>query len=162
LGADWQEKFFPIGVEQARMGNPEGDENFYALPLLTQTVNLWANSQIFADAGLEPPATWEELDSTVDELSGNDYAPFLLPAKDSWLRNVVFLQIANNIAPGKVYEAEDGQAKWTDPEIVAAFDYWGKLFTDGIAQDGATGLAAYPDGANQFESGNAAMIPLGA
>ncbi|BDI22105.1 ABC transporter substrate-binding protein [Herbiconiux sp. L3-i23] len=161
-GDDWQSKFYPIGIDQARMGNPDGDENFYALPILTQTVNLWANTEILDAKGVAVPTTWDELTAATTALQGESYAPFLLPAKDSWLRNVVFLQIANNIAPGLVYEAEDGTGSWTDPQIVEAFDYWGKLFTDGIAQDGAIGLDAYPSGANQFEAGNAAMIPLGA
>ena len=161
-GDDWQSKFYPIGIEQSRMGNPEGDENFYSLPILTQTVNLWANTQIFDEQGQEIPTTWEELEASVDAMSGNDFAPFLLPAKDSWLRNVVFLQIVNNVAPGLVYEAEGGTASWTDPQIVKGFEYWQKLFTDGIAQEGAIGLDAYPSAVNQFEAGNAAMIPLGA
>ncbi|KJL22178.1 Multiple sugar-binding protein precursor [Microbacterium oxydans] len=161
-GDDWQSKFYPIGIEQARMGNPEGDDNFYSLPILTQTVNLWANSKIFDAAGLSVPKTWDELVQATKDLSGGDAAPFLLPAKDSWLRNVVFLQIANNVSPGTVYEAEDGSVPWTDPAIVKAFDYWSKLFSDGIAQDGAIGLDAYPSAVNQFEAGNAAMIPLGA
>jgi raffinose/stachyose/melibiose transport system substrate-binding protein len=161
-GADWQSKFYPIGIEQARMGNPDGDENFYSLPLLVQTVNLWGNSKILESKGVQPPKTWEELKAAVATLKGGKYAPFMLPAKDSWLRNVVFLQIANNVEPGLVYKAEDGSDKWTNPRIVEAFDYWHKLFTEKIAQEGAVGLDAYPNGANQFEAGNAAMIPLGA
>ncbi|MFV0451457.1 MAG: ABC transporter substrate-binding protein [Propioniciclava sp.] len=161
-GADWEAKFYPIGLDQARMGNPAGDENYYTLPLLTQTVNLWANTEIFEEQGQQIPETWDELKSVTEAMSGNDFAPFLLPAKDSWLRNVVFLQIANNVEPGLVYQAEDGDASWTDPQIVKALEYWQMLFTDGIAQNGAIGLDAYPSGANQFEAGNAAMIPLGA
>lgn len=161
-GADWQSKFYPIGIEQARMGNPDGDENFYALPLLVQTVNLWGNSQILQAKGVTPPKTWDELKAAVQTLKGEKYAPFMLPAKDGWLRNVVFLQIANNVEPGLVYQAEDGSDSWTNPRIVEAFDWWQKLFTEKVAQDGAIGLDAYPGGANQFEAGNAAMIPLGA
>lgn len=161
-GEDWQDKFYPIGIEQSRMGNPEGDENFYSLPILTQTVNLWANTELFDEQGQEIPTTWDELVSTVDAMQGNDFAPFLLPAKDSWLRNVVFLQIVNNVAPGVVYEAEEGATAWTEPDIVKGFEYWQKLFTEGIAQEGAIGLDAYPSAVNQFEAGNAAMIPLGA
>ena len=116
-GPDWQDRFYPIGIEQARMGNPEGDENFYALPLLVQTVNLWANTEIFEAEGVEIPRTWDELLSVVEQLQGNEYAPFMLPAKDGWVRNVVFLQIANNIEPGLVYEAEDGNVPWTHPRI---------------------------------------------
>nr|WP_255622539.1 extracellular solute-binding protein [Tessaracoccus sp. OS52] len=161
-GEDWQEMFYPIGIEQARAGNPEGDENFYSLPILVQTVNLWANTQLFEEAGQEIPQTWDELKAVVEAMEGNGYAPFMLPAKDGWLRNAVFLQIANNVEPGLVYQAEDGEADWTSPELIEAFDYFGRLFSEGIAQDGAIGLDAYPSGANQFEAGNAAMIPLGA
>lgn len=161
-GDDWQSKFYPIGIDQARMGNPEGDENFYSLPLLTQTVNLWANTDILEEQGQKVPATWDELKSSVAAMDGGSFAPFLLPAKDSWLRNAVFMQIANNIKPGVVQQAESGSVAWTDPSLVEAFDYWQKLFTEGIAQDGAIGLDAYPSGANQFEAGKAAMIPLGA
>lgn len=160
-GDDWQDKFYPIGIDQARMGNPEGDDNFYSLPILTQTVNLWANTDIFEDQGQEIPKTWDELASVTEAMSGNDFTPFLLPAKDSWLRNAVFMQIANNVTPGIVQEAETGAVPWTDPSLITAFEYWQKLFTDGIAQDGAIGLDAYPSGANQFEAGSAAMIPLG-
>lgn len=161
-GDDWQSKFYPIGIEQARAGNPEGDDNFYSLPILVQTVNLWANTDLFDQSGATIPTTWDELASTVDQMKGGDFAPFMLPAKDGWLRNAVFLQIANNVNPGLVYKAESGEDSWTNPDIVKALDYWGKLFTDGIAQEGAIGLDAYPSGANQFEAGNAAMIPLGA
>ncbi|MGO1837891.1 MAG: ABC transporter substrate-binding protein [Candidatus Microbacterium stercoravium] len=161
-GADWQDRFYPIGIEQARMGNPEGDDNFYSLPILTQTVNLWANTEIFDEYGQSIPETWDDLVSTTEALSGEGFQPFLLPGKDTWVRNVVFLQIANNIAPGKPYQAEGGEIPWTDPDLVEAFDYWSKLFSEGIAQDGAIGLDAYPSAVNQFEAGKAAMIPLGA
>lgn len=161
-GDDWEDLFYPIGLDQARAGNPEGDDNYYSLPLLVQTVNLWANTEIMEETGQDIPETWDEMVAFVDATKGGDFAPFMLPAKDDWVRNVVFLQIANNVAPGLVYEAEAGEAEWTDPDIVTAFEYWEKLFTENIAQDGALGLDAYPSAANQFEAGNAATIPLGA
>lgn len=161
-GADWEKMFFPIGLEQARMGNPEGDDNYYALPILTQTVNLWQNVQLMGEKGLEAPTTWDELAAASAAFEGSGKAGFLLPAKDAWLRIVVFLQIANNVSPGHPGQAEIGEAKWTDAEIVKALEYWQRLFDDGIAQPGALALDAYPSGANQFEAGDAAMIPLGA
>lgn len=161
-GPNWKKKFYPIGLTQARLGNPKGDNNYYALPILTQTVNLWANTGIFSSTGQTIPKTWAQLESTSKAIQAKGEAGYLFPAKDSWERNTTFLQIANNVAPGLVYKAEDGSAKWTDPQIVSAFDYFQKLFTDGIAQHGAIGLDSYPDGVNQFEAGKAAMIPLGA
>lgn len=161
-GDNWQEKFYPIGIEQARMGNPKGDENFYSLPILDQTVNLWANTEIMGKEGVTPPKTWDELKAATTKMKGKDFAPFLMPAKDGWLRNVVFLQIANNVEPGLPGKAEEGTDKWTNPRMVEALGWWQKLFTEKIVQDGAAGLDAYPNGANQFEAGKAAMIPLGA
>ncbi|WP_180349010.1 ABC transporter substrate-binding protein [Tessaracoccus massiliensis] len=161
-GADWESKFFPIGLEQSRLGNPEGDENYYTLPLLVQTVNLWQNHQLMEESGQETPETWDELVSVSKSFEGSGKAGFMLPAKDGWVRNVVFLQIANNIQPGIPYEAELGDAKWTDASVVEALGYWQKLFDDDVAQQGAMALDAYPNGANQFEAGDAAIIPLGA
>ncbi len=160
-GADWKSKFYPIGLTQARLGNPAGDENFYDLPILTQTVNLWANTEILDANNVSIPKTWDDLVAATKTLDGKT-TPVMFGFKDSWNRNTVFLQIANNVAPGAVYEAEQGTISWTDPKVVKAFEYFGKLFTDGIAQKGALSLAAYPDTANQFEAGKAAMTSLGA
>lgn len=161
-GADWKSKFYPIALSDALLGNPEGDENFYALPMLVQTLNLWANTQMFERTGATIPATWSDLESTVELMkSKGENTPFLLPAKGANNRVQQFMQIVNNIAPGLVYKAESGDAKWTDPQIVEAIDYYGKLVTE-IAQPGALSLDAYPTAANMFEAGEAGMIPLGA
>lgn len=161
-GDQWQDQFFKVGLAQARLGNPEGDNNYYMLPLLVQTVNLWQNTELMKNKQIEVPKTWDQLVNASKAFKDSGKAGLLLPAKDSWVRNVVFLQIANNIAPGLVYKAESGEAKWTDPNIVKAFDYWKQLFDGEIVQQGALALDAYPNGANQFEAGDAAMIPLGA
>lgn len=161
-GEDWQDQFFPIGVEQARLGNPEGDENFYALPILVQTVNMWATTPLLDDAGVEIPSTWEEFTAAAAQASSDEVAGFMLPAADSWLRIVVFMQIANNVEPGLVYQAEAGEVEWTEPRLVEAFDWWSQLFSEGIAQEGALALDAYPNGANAAEAGRAAMFPMGA
>lgn len=160
-GKNWKDKFYPIGLTQAQLGNPEGDDNFYDLPILTQTVNMWANTELLDANGVSIPKTWDDLVAATKKLDGKT-TPVMFGFKDSWNRNTVFLQIANNIAPGAVEQAQKGEIDWTDPKIVEAFSYFGKLFTDGIAQKGALSLAAYPDTANQFEAGKAAMTSLGA
>lgn len=161
-GADWKDQFFPIGVEQATLGNPEGDDNIYALPILVQTVNMWATDPLLEAAGLSIPTTWDELEATAKAATDGDVAGFMMGASDAWLRIVVFLQIANNVAPGVVYEAEDGVIPWSDSQVVEMFDWWRKLFADGIAQEGALALDQYPSVANAIEAGRAAMYPMGA
>jgi raffinose/stachyose/melibiose transport system substrate-binding protein len=160
-GADWKTKFFPIGLTEAQLGNPKGDTNFYSLPLMNETVNLWANTEILKANNATIPQTWDELVAFSKNQKGKDFAPFLMPALQGWNRSIVFLQIVNNVNPGLVYKAEDGTDKWTNPDIVKAFDYWQKLFTQKVFQDGAMGLTAYPDAGNQIEAGKAAIFPFG-
>lgn len=112
-GEDWQSKFFPLAVEQARLGNPEGDENFYGLPVLTQTINLWYTVPVLEELGLEPPTTYDELKALAAAASAAGYAPMMIGAGDGWIRRDVYMQLIHNVAPGLIYQAETGE--WRGP-----------------------------------------------
>jgi raffinose/stachyose/melibiose transport system substrate-binding protein len=160
-GADWKDKFFPIGLSQAQLGNPEGDDSFYGLPVLSQIMNIWGNSKLMEEHDVAIPETWADLEKVTPDNEGKGFTPFLLGAKQYWLNTSIYLELANNIAPGLVYQAEDGEVDWTDERLVQAFEYWQKLFTDGIAQEGANALEPYPDSVGMFEAGEALFLPLG-
>ena len=51
---------------------------------------------------------------------------------------------------GAVYEAEAGARKWTDQCFVDTMNAWQKLFSEGIFEDGALGVATYPDARDQY------------
>jgi raffinose/stachyose/melibiose transport system substrate-binding protein len=161
-GEDWQDKFFPIGIEQARLGNPSDDENYYGLPMLTQTINLWYTRPLLEEAGLQPPTTFEEYKALADVFNPQGIAPMMIGAGDGWLRRDVYMQIIADLAPGRIYEAELGNAQFTEPEFVQAMALWKQMFDDGIVQPGALGLNAYPDSMELIESGKAATFPMGA
>jgi raffinose/stachyose/melibiose transport system substrate-binding protein len=161
-GQDWQSKFYPLAVEQARLGNDEGDENFYGLPILTQTINLWYTVPVMEQAGVAPPKTYDELKAAAEKFSGMGIAPLLVGAADGWLRRDIYMQLIHNIAPGLIYQAESGQAKFTDAPFVEAMQWWKRLFDDNIVQPGALGLSAYPGSMELIEGGRAAMFPMGA
>lgn len=161
-GDDWQQSFFQIGLDQARLGNPSGDESFYGLPVLTQTINLWYTVPLFADAGLEPPTTYDEMKVAADAFNGMGVAPLLHGAADGWQRRDLYMQLAHNLAPGLIYQAEVGDAKFTEAALVEALSWYKRLFDDGIVQAGALGLSAYPNSAEMILAGQAAMFPMGA
>lgn len=161
-GENWQDKFFPIGLVQARMGNPSGDENFYGLPLLTQTINLWYTVPLLEEAGLTPPKTYEEYLALAEVFNAKGIAPMLVGAGDGWLLRDLYMLIIHNLAPGKIYDFEDGNANFTEPEFVEAFTWFKKFFDDKIIQAGALGLGAYPDSMELIEAGQAATFPMGA
>jgi raffinose/stachyose/melibiose transport system substrate-binding protein len=161
-GPDWQKSFFPIGIDQARLGNPKGDESFYGLPLLTQTINLWYTLPLFEEAQLKPPTTYDEMKAAATKFNAMGVAPLLHGAGDGWQRRDIYMQLIHNIAPGVIYQAEVGEAKFTDPPFVEAMTWYKRLFDDKIVQAGALGLSAYPNSAELIEAGKAAMFPMGA
>jgi len=161
-GANWQDKLYPLAVEQSRLGNEKGDENFYGLPVLTQTINLWYTIPVLKDAGVEPPKTYDELKADAEKFNGQGVATLLVGAGDGWLRRDIYMQLIHNIAPGLIYKAEAGEAKFTEAPFVEAMTWWKRLFDDGIIQPGALGLSAYPGSMELIEGGRAAMFPMGA
>ncbi|MCY4145077.1 MAG: extracellular solute-binding protein [Chloroflexi bacterium] len=161
-GEDWEAQFYPVGIEQARLGNPEGDDNIYGLPVLTQTINMWYTVPIFEEAGVGPPATYDELLELADMFNAQGIAPVMIGAGDGWIRRDVYMQLIHNIAPGLIYQAEDGEASFTDEPFVEAMTWWKRLFDDGIFQTGALGMSHYPAAVEQIQGGRAAMFPMGA
>ncbi len=161
-GDNWQEQFFPLAIDQARLGNPEGDENFYGLPVLTQTINLWYTIPIFEEAGVEPPTTFDEMIEVAKVFNDLGLAPLMHGAGDGWQRRDIFMQIIHNVAPGLIYEAEVGDASFTDAPFVEAMTFWKRLFDENIVQPGALGVSAYPGTIEAIEGGRAAMFPMGA
>ena len=161
-GEDWKSKFYPLAVEQARLGNDPGDENFYGLPILTQTINLWYTIPVMEQAGVAPPKTYEELQAAAEKFRGMGVAPLLVGAADGWLRRDIYMQLIHNIAPGLIYKAEAGEVKFTEPPFVEAMQWWKRLFDDGVIQPGALGLSAYPGSMELIEGERAAMFPMGA
>ena len=161
-GEDWQDQFYPVGIEQARLGNPEGDDNIYGLPVLIQTINMWYTVPIFEEAGAEAPTTYDELLALAEMFNAQGIAPVMIGAGDGWIRRDVYMQLIHNVAPGLIYEAEDGNASFTDDAFVEAMTWWQRLFDDGIFQMGALGMSHYPAAVEQIQGGRAAMFPMGA
>ena len=161
-GEDWQDQFYPVGIEQARLGNPAGDDNIYGLPVLVQTINMWYTVPIFEDAGVEPPTSYDELLELAQMFNSQGIAPVMIGAGDGWIRRDVFMQLIHNIAPGLIYEAELGSASFTDDAFVEAMTWWKRLFDDGIFQMGALGMTHYPGAVELVQAGRAAMFPMGA
>jgi raffinose/stachyose/melibiose transport system substrate-binding protein len=161
-GADWKSKFYPIAIDQARLGNPKGDENFYGLPVLTQTINAWYTIPVLKDAGVAPPKSYDDLLKAVPTFEAKGVAPMLIGAADGWLRRDVYMLLIHDIAPGLIYKAEVGEASFTDAPFVDAMRWWKRLFDDHIVQPGALGLSVVPTAMELTEGGRAATFVQGA
>nr|WP_239520763.1 extracellular solute-binding protein [Blastococcus saxobsidens] len=61
------------------------DDKTYALPFSVGVVGFWYNTELFEQAGItEPPATMEELATTVEQLKAAGITPLSVGAGDKW------------------------------------------------------------------------------
>ncbi|GLX66060.1 ABC transporter substrate-binding protein [Paenibacillus glycanilyticus] len=160
-GADWKSNFLDVALEQAAYS---GDD-FRVLPGgMTATPVILYNATMFEKYGLQVPKTLDELNNVIQVLKEKE--PGVIPgvgigAKDGWTDRDVFMGIVNEIAPGKVYDAQEGKIPWTDPDIVKAFQVWGDLFKNGVFSDGAMGQSPYPNVSDSFTKGKSSMFSIG-
>lgn len=155
IGADWQEQL--LATEQLAV-----DGKQVGLPwMVTAAGIIWVNQGMLDELGVAVPTTLAEWTSACETIEAAGKTCFVQGAKDAWQNIDVFQAIANQVAPGAIYEAFDGEAEFDSPDMVEAFELWKQLFDDGIMQDGALGAAAYPDAADKFRTGEAAMIAFG-
>lgn len=159
-GQGWEDKLIPAAIQQTT--GPSGE--IVALPInFTAQQFILYNKSLFKEAGIDNiPKTYDEWKEICDKLSAKGIIPVAFGAKDIWHDADMFVAISNQFAPGKVYEAEAGKVAWTDQVFVDTMKAWKKLFDENIFQEGALGVATYPDARDQyFYSRKAAMFPTG-
>ncbi|SFT15060.1 ABC transporter substrate-binding protein [Paenibacillus sp. BC26] len=160
-GSDWKSNFLDVALEQAAYS---GDD-FRVLPGgMTATPVIMYNATMFQKHGLQVPKTLDELNNVIKVLKEKEpgnIAGVGIGAKDGWTDRDVFMGIVNEIAPGKVYEAQEGKLAWTDPGIVEAFKVWGDLFKNGVFSEGSMGQSPYPNVNDNFTKGKLGMFSIG-
>ena len=155
LGGDWADQL--TATDQLAV-----DGKQVALPwMITGGGLVWANQTLVDSLGLTVPETTDELDAFCADVTAAGKTCIVQGAKDSWQNIDVFQTIANQIAPGKFYDAIAGDASFDDADFVQAFDVWKSLFDDGVFQEGALAATAYPDANDAFHKGDAALIVFG-
>jgi raffinose/stachyose/melibiose transport system substrate-binding protein len=100
----------------------EVDGVVYGCPLAAYTVGLAINNTIFADAGVTPPTTWDELKSTAQALKDAGVeAPIVLGAKDWVHPYFMYIGLASSaLRPEGVQAVREGTKSLADPEVVAS------------------------------------------
>ena len=155
LGDNWRDQFEEVIWPQIET---EGIGWLGAPTYLSVAGSLYINQTLLDENGLEIPTTYEELAECSKVLRQKGIMPIAMGAKDDWANQDFIVTLFNQFAPGKVYEVERGNGKWTDLEMVEALKQWQKYFTDEIFVDGALGLSIYNDALDMFEAGNAAFL----
>ncbi len=168
-------------------GHKTGTGPQWALPLGFEGYNLAYNKRVFAEKGLKPPTTTDELLETaakLKEFNGKGTYGLAIRGTRNWATIHPGYMTTFATWGAKDFEVENGKlvSKVNSPEAVAMTDYWLKLIKEGgsptwssytwyqAGADLGAGKAAMlfdadcngyfqnPDGASK-EAGNIAWVP---
>lgn len=138
----------------------KADGKTYAVPLATQTLQMFYNKAIFEEQGLEVPTTWDEFIEVNEALTSAGITPMALGAKDDWILPIFADIVGSARYGGADFEQEvlAGETDFTDPDYVASLEIITELqpyLTPDVVGVG------YTDSQIQFTSGQAAQFPGG-
>ena len=150
------------GIDASVIAGAQGKEDgkTYAVPLATQTLQMFYNKDIFEKQGIEEPKTWDEFIALNDKLKAAKVTPIALGAKDDWVLPMFADIVGSARYGGSEFEKQvlAGDADFTDPDYVASLqivdDLQKYLTPDTIG-------VSYTDSQIQFTSGQAAQFAGG-
>jgi hypothetical protein len=88
---------------------------------VAQKSTVWYNTHVFSDAGVEPPATWDELQSTAQTISDFGVPPYSVGVDVGWPMSDLFENIYLRTAGPDMYDKlAKHEIPWTDPSVKEA------------------------------------------
>lgn len=160
-GDDWTSVYDNVTQSQLQLGNKDGDDGHYILPIETQDIYVEYNKTLFEQLGLKVPTTYDELVEVSKTLRDNGYAPLFFGGADGWQHVNLLLMCTSQISDTMFDECQNGEKAWTCDEMKQAMTNYKKLFDDGVMQDGSLSSTSYSDGTTLFLAGQAGMMLLG-
>jgi alpha-glucoside transport system substrate-binding protein len=140
--ANLEENYAPVWTE---LGSVDG--TLYGVYFKAASkATWWYNATVFEQAGVEPPASWDEMLETAQTVNSSG-VPFLsIGAADGWpltdLFENVYLQTAG---PDMYDQLSNHEIPWTDPSVVEALEKMGELIGDEANLVGGTSGALQDD-----------------
>ncbi|HAA43800.1 MAG TPA: ABC transporter substrate-binding protein [Ruminiclostridium sp.] len=134
----------------------------YGVTYTTPISTLFYNKKIFAENGVEPPTTFDELVEVCEKLKANGVTPIGISAKDTW---VLAMTHDNLVLKSAGHEktvsalTRTGQS-YDDPDFLKAAESFKKLVDMGAFVDGAAGRTN-DEASAEFYAGRVAMFVTG-
>jgi raffinose/stachyose/melibiose transport system substrate-binding protein len=132
-----------------------------ALPFELNIEGFWYNKQIFAQNGLQPPQTWDQLVQIAASLQQKGIQPFSASGTQGWpITRLIGNYLFRKLGPAALDNVKSGSAKLTDPGYVEAAQVVANLGKQGYFGKGVATLD-YQPAVNLFLQGKAAMFYMG-
>lgn len=132
----------------------------WGVPILgTYSVGLYYHRNIFADMGLEPPATQAEFLDMCATMKEKGVTPLIVPASDGIVPSFMYMMLtASVLGVDGFAELRRGERKFTDPDLVEAARFLQQI--GDCMQPGALSTP-YVEGKALAALGQGAMMPGG-
>ncbi|TDE94945.1 sugar ABC transporter substrate-binding protein [Occultella glacieicola] len=142
----------PGGITEGVLSASTYEGELYALQPVTNTIALFYNTQMLEEAGIEPPSTWDELESAAAALTEGDRYGLALSAINTYEGTWQFLPF--------MWSNGGDESDIATPEVAGALQLWKDLLDAGSMSQSVV-TWSQGDVADQFGSGNAAMMVNG-
>lgn len=161
--AEWGDSWGDLFTDASFTTIKLSGDGIYAFPsAMSASGTVWYNNKLMTESGVASfPATWEELTEAAQTLRSAGQIPLMFGGKDNWQNYDMFITILATINKDLCNDVFALDAEWTESDVIKAFDYYQRLFTDGIVQDGALSTTIYNEGYSQWkdDDGNSS-IPM--
>ncbi|MEO3744019.1 extracellular solute-binding protein [Plantactinospora sp. B5E13] len=141
------------------------DGQLYGIPFKVANKSVvWYRTEQFAQAGVQPPTTWEEFVTVTRTLADAGINPMAVPGGDGWTLTDWFENVYLRVAgPEKYAQLAAHKLPWTDPTVVEALkilgEYWAMPRTVQGGSSGALQLGFTQSVADVFgEKPKSAML----
>jgi len=134
------------------------DGKIYGIPDNGYIEGFFYNKKIFNELGLTPPATWDQFLAMCETLKSAGYTPLALGAAEAWSINMIPTNFAATLGGSDMFRnLRTEETRWTDPEMVQAFEKVKELMDKGYYTENTLGYK-HSEAQAQFSSGKAAII----
>lgn len=136
------------------------DDAVYGVPFAIQTLQVFYNTALFEEQGLEEPETWDEFLAVLDAFEAAGTTPIAATARDDWMLPILHDTLASARYGGATFQDAvlAGETDFTDPDYVASIEVVSSL--QDYLPDDVSGVA-YTDAQTLFTTGRAAMFAGG-
>jgi raffinose/stachyose/melibiose transport system substrate-binding protein len=136
----------------------------YGLPYSFGIEGFWNNSELFAEAGVEPPSTLDELYSVIETLKGQGITPIAVGAGDGWPAAHYWYNFVLKSCSPEVLERAQAELVFDDPCFVEGGQLLQEFIDSEPFQEGYLATSAQQgagSSAGMVATGNAAMELMG-
>ena len=92
---------------------------------------IWYNTQVFEDAGVEPPTTWEDLITAAETINASGVPAYSIGGSEGWTLTDLFENIYLRTAGPELYDQlERHEIPWTHESVKTALETMAQVLGD--------------------------------